>query len=159
MRANRTWGPYNRLIYNKCPPTHPPNPLASGDIETPGNIFACFMYVLYIPLSYWFYFAWIIALFAWLISHGWKYCWLICCERKILFVGWKGTAYKPSEQGNMCLVVVDEEVLDVEIHVVRECRSTVGHVVFRFSKGQMFCSVNWWKNRLCFSNWITTIEE
>jgi hypothetical protein len=20
-------------------------------------------------------------LFAWLISHGWKYCWLICCER------------------------------------------------------------------------------
>ena len=29
------------------------------------------------------------ALFAWLISHGWKYCWLICCERKILFVGWK----------------------------------------------------------------------
>ena len=29
------------------------------------------------------------ALFAWLISHGWKYCWLICCERKILFVSWK----------------------------------------------------------------------
>ena len=44
-----------------------------------------------------------------------------------------------------CLVVVDEEVLDVEIHVVRECRSTVGHDVFRFNKGQMFCGVNWWK--------------
>ena len=28
-------------------------------------------------------------MFAWLISHDWKYCWLICCERKILFVGWK----------------------------------------------------------------------
>ena len=39
------------------------------------------------------------ALFAWLISHGWKYCWLICCERKILFVGWKSTTYKPSEHG------------------------------------------------------------
>jgi len=39
-------------------------------------------------------------LFAWLISHGWKYCWLICCERKILFIGWKSTAYKPSEEGN-----------------------------------------------------------
>ena len=24
-----------------------------------------------------------IALFAWLISHDWKYCWLICCEKKI----------------------------------------------------------------------------
>jgi len=29
----------------------------------------------------------IIALFAWLISHGGKYCWLICYEKKILFVG------------------------------------------------------------------------
>ena len=27
-----------------------------------------------------------------------KYGWLICCERKILFVGWKSTAYKPNEQ-------------------------------------------------------------
>ena len=24
----------------------------------------------------------------WLISHGWKYCWLVWCERKIMFVGW-----------------------------------------------------------------------
>ena len=39
-------------------------------------------------------------LFAWLISHGWKYCWLICRERKILFIGWKSTAYKPNEQGD-----------------------------------------------------------
>ena len=39
------------------------------------------------------------ALFAWLIGHGWKYGWLICCERKILFVDWKSTVYKPSEQG------------------------------------------------------------
>ena len=39
------------------------------------------------------------ALFVWLIRHGWKYYWLICCERKILFVGWKNTAYKSSEQG------------------------------------------------------------
>ena len=39
------------------------------------------------------------ALFAWLITHGWKYCWLICYERKILFVGWKSTTYKPSEYG------------------------------------------------------------
>ena len=30
---------------------------------------------------------------------GWKYCWLICYEKKILFVGWKSTAYKPSEHG------------------------------------------------------------
>jgi len=35
------------------------------------------------------------ALFAWLISYGWKYRWLICWKRKILFVGWKSTAYKP----------------------------------------------------------------
>ena len=33
----------------------------------------------------------------WLISHSWKYCWLIWCERKILFVGWKSTAYKPNK--------------------------------------------------------------
>ena len=39
----------------------------------------------------------IIVMFAWLINHGWKYCWLICYERKILFIGWKNTAYKPSE--------------------------------------------------------------
>ena len=39
-------------------------------------------------------------LFAWLISYDWKYCWLIYCERKILFVCWKSTAYKPSEQGD-----------------------------------------------------------
>jgi hypothetical protein len=25
-------------------------------------------------------------MFAWLISHSWNYCWLICCERKILFI-------------------------------------------------------------------------
>jgi hypothetical protein len=37
------------------------------------------------------------ALFIWLKSYGWKYCSLICCERKILFVGWKSTAYKTSE--------------------------------------------------------------
>jgi len=24
----------------------------------------------------------------WLISHGWKYCWLVWCERKILFKPW-----------------------------------------------------------------------
>ena len=41
-----------------------------------------------------------IALFAWLISHDWKYCRLIYCEKKILFVGWKSTAYKSSEQGD-----------------------------------------------------------
>jgi len=36
-----------------------------------------------------------------LIDHlPWKYCWLICCEKKILFVGWKSTAYKPSEHGD-----------------------------------------------------------
>ena len=29
-----------------------------------------------------------------LISHGWNYSWLIWCERKILFVGWKSTTYK-----------------------------------------------------------------
>ena len=34
-----------------------------------------------------------------LVSHSWKYCWLICCERKILFVDWKNTAYKSNEQG------------------------------------------------------------
>jgi hypothetical protein len=39
------------------------------------------------------------ALLAWLKSHGWKYFSLIYCERKILFVGWKSTAYKTSEQG------------------------------------------------------------
>jgi len=39
------------------------------------------------------------ALFVWLISHDWKYCWLICCERKILFVDWKSMAYKLNEQG------------------------------------------------------------
>ena len=33
----------------------------------------------------------------WLISHGWKYCWLIWCERKILFVSWKRIAYKPNK--------------------------------------------------------------
>ena len=34
-------------------------------------------------------------MFAWLISQDWKYCWLICCERKILFIDWKSTPYKP----------------------------------------------------------------
>jgi len=33
----------------------------------------------------------------WLISHGWKYCWLIWCERKILFIGWKSMAYKSNK--------------------------------------------------------------
>jgi len=33
----------------------------------------------------------------WLISRSWKYYWLIWCERKILFVGWKSTAYKPNK--------------------------------------------------------------
>ena len=28
-------------------------------------------------------------LFTWLISHNWKYCWLIYCKKKILFVDWK----------------------------------------------------------------------
>jgi hypothetical protein len=28
------------------------------------------------------------SMFAWLIRHGWKYCWLICCERKILYHHW-----------------------------------------------------------------------
>ena len=41
----------------------------------------------------------------WLKSHGWKYRWLICCERKILFVCWKSMAYKPSEQGAMLKAV------------------------------------------------------
>ena len=39
--------------------------------------------------------------FVWLISHDWKYCWLICCERKIIFVRWKSTDYKTSEQGKI----------------------------------------------------------
>jgi len=33
----------------------------------------------------------------WLIIHGWKYYWLIWCERKILFIGWKSMAYKPNK--------------------------------------------------------------
>ena len=24
----------------------------------------------------------------WLLSHGWKYCWLVWCERKILLIVW-----------------------------------------------------------------------
>ena len=39
-----------------------------------------------------------IALFTSQIRHGWKYCWLICCERKLLFIDWKSTTYKPNEQ-------------------------------------------------------------
>jgi hypothetical protein len=31
-------------------------------------------------------------------SLGWKCCSLICCERKMLFVSWKSTVYKSSEQ-------------------------------------------------------------
>ena len=41
-------------------------------------------------------------LIAWLISHDWKYYWLIYCERKILFVGWKSTTNKLSEGGKPC---------------------------------------------------------
>ena len=33
----------------------------------------------------------------WLISHGWKYYWLIWCERKLLFIDWKSTAYKSNK--------------------------------------------------------------
>jgi hypothetical protein len=33
----------------------------------------------------------------WLISHSWKYCWPIWCERKILFVDWKNMAYKSNK--------------------------------------------------------------
>ena len=40
----------------------------------------------------------ILALFAWLISQAEKYYLLICCERKILFLHWKSTAHKTSEQ-------------------------------------------------------------
>ena len=40
----------------------------------------------------------ILALFAWLISQAEKYYSLICCERKILFLHWKSTAHKTSEQ-------------------------------------------------------------
>jgi len=32
-----------------------------------------------------------------LIRHDWKYCWLIWCERKILFVDWKSMTYKPNK--------------------------------------------------------------
>ena len=35
--------------------------------------------------------------FVWLIRHNRKYCWLIWCERKIMFVGWKSMAYKPNK--------------------------------------------------------------
>ena len=41
---------------------------------------------------------------AWLISHVWNYCWLICCERKILFVGWKSMTYKPSEHDDSIII-------------------------------------------------------
>jgi hypothetical protein len=41
----------------------------------------------------------VLAHFAWLISHDWKYCSLICFEREILFVRWKSMTYKISEQG------------------------------------------------------------
>jgi len=37
-------------------------------------------------------------LFAGLKSHGWKYCSLVYCERKILLAGRKSTAYKTSER-------------------------------------------------------------
>ena len=40
--------------------------------------------------------------FVWLISHDWKYCWLIWCERKILFIDWKNMTYnsnKPKQKG------------------------------------------------------------
>jgi hypothetical protein len=33
-------------------------------------------------------------------SHGWKYCLLIYYERKILFVGWKSTAYNERGRRN-----------------------------------------------------------
>jgi hypothetical protein len=39
-------------------------------------------------------------LFTWLKSHGWKYCSLICGERKILFVGWKSTTYKTTNRAS-----------------------------------------------------------
>jgi hypothetical protein len=31
---------------------------------------------------------WTYALFDWLKNHGWKYCSLICYERKTLYHGW-----------------------------------------------------------------------
>ena len=30
----------------------------------------------------------------WLVSYDWKYCYLIWCERKILFIDWKSTIYR-----------------------------------------------------------------
>ena len=56
-----------------------------------------------------------------LCSLGW-YRWLIYCEREILFVGWKGTAYKPSEHG------VDEAssfIIDATICQHVRCPTTI----------------------------------
>ena len=43
----------------------------------------------------------------WLISHGWKYCWLIWYERKILFVSWKNTTYKPNKPKRTRRIVLE----------------------------------------------------
>jgi len=62
------------------------------------------------------------------ISHGWKYCWLICCGRKILFVGWKSTAYKPSEQGDgttigiFCAIELQPSGIKASIEVFKHWR-------------------------------------
>ena len=35
-------------------------------------------------------------------SYGWKYCWLICSERKILFVGWKVRLISQANMAYIC---------------------------------------------------------
>ena len=39
------------------------------------------------------------ALFAWLISHDWKYCWLICCKRKKLLANRANIKFLLTRQG------------------------------------------------------------
>jgi len=36
--------------------------------------------------------------FIWLISHDWKYCWLIFFKRRILFIGWKIRLISPANR-------------------------------------------------------------
>ena len=70
------------------------------------------------------------ALFAWLISHGWKYCWLIYCKRKILFVGCKNTAYKLNEQG---VKLISQKLAPNNrwcMHASAHCPSEREHVIF-----------------------------
>jgi hypothetical protein len=39
-------------------------------------------------------------LFAWVISHSWKYCLLICCEKKIMLNNWQVSS---SKSGSLAL--------------------------------------------------------